>query len=224
MADHRPGWRLTQSPFGPLLLAIALALASTPLAMLAIAMTATDELGNPQPIDPAVALTMALVAVVAGALAGGSAGGLIVRRRPIAGLLLAVAVSWPVAASTLSVVPNLLGSQFYAVTICIDSCEPFIDAASPSTALWAYIVTVPVGLALSFIPVIGFVSIGWLAAKRGQRRLVAGLGLAAVVGFNAWSMYVGWVAAAALVVGAVLWVAPYWNVRVSAVSPSPSRD
>lgn len=177
--------------------------------MLAIAMSTTDEQGHPQPTDPGLTLTMALVAVLAGALTGGSAGGLIVRRSPIAGLLLAVALAWPVAASTLSVVPYLLGSPFYAVTICIDGCASFIDATNPGTALGAYIFTVPVGVATGFIPGIGFASIARLAAKRGQRRLVAALGLAIVVAFNSWTMLVGWVAAAALVAGAVLWVAPY---------------
>ena len=202
--------RLAQARFGPLLLALALALVSTPLAALTIIGVATNAHGNPQPIGVDLALKMALLAVLAGALAGGSVGGIVVRRRPVQGLALAVAVAWPVAIATLPVVPNLLGTHLYAAKGCVDTCFPLIDSASPASALWGYVLATAGGTVYSLIPALLLVWGGRRAARQGRQQAAAGLWLGAVLAINWGSMFLGAQAGAGLLVGAVLWVVPYW--------------
>jgi hypothetical protein len=84
------------SAFGPTVTALVLAVATLPLTVLA--MTSGSQVS---PVDPSVSLPMTLGAafvgsigaMAAGALVGGAIGGLVVRERPVAGALVAIATA-----------------------------------------------------------------------------------------------------------------------------------
>ena len=67
---------------------------------------------------------MALVAVLVAGLVAGALGGAIARYWPVAGLVIAVFVAWPVAIAMLPFAAAVPGSRTQAVWICIDSLFP----------------------------------------------------------------------------------------------------
>lgn len=119
--------RLIAGPFGPVLVALALALVSLPLTTLAI-------LGSPAPntFGGPTAFDAALGAVVVGALAGGYVGGRVRRRRELTGAVAALAVGWAAAIVAFPVVPTLLGQSFQLGEFCLDSCNPLLNTAGAS--------------------------------------------------------------------------------------------
>lgn len=65
-------------------------------------------------------MPIALVAVVTAGYIGGAIGGRFVRRAPLLGLLLAVAIAWPVAIATLPILPTLAGEAYATGYVCIE--------------------------------------------------------------------------------------------------------
>ena len=205
--------RLLDARFGPLALALVLALASTPIAAIGIivsTMSPDIQYYPLPPLDVDLALAMALLAVVTGGLAGGAIAGARVRRHPVGGLFLAGLIAWPAAVATLPLVSGLLGRPFAAVLICVDSCSPLIKGSALESGLTSY-------LGSLFLGVFGPLEVGvvlalaaWVAVDRGHRRSAAVLGLGAVVSFNLVSMAAAVPAAVALVGGTILWTAAFW--------------
>lgn len=194
---------------GPTFFALALAIISIPFATLAIMLAGVDSSGDPTPVDTGLALVMALVAVVAGALVGGTLGGLVVRRRPLLGLGLAIGSAWPTALATLSIVPGLVGREYGAVRMCFDSCSPVIRGDSTLSAIAGY------GISLLFTAIVAVPAAGillfiaWELGRRRRRALQPVFVAAAVVAIDSWSMWSGALAAAALVAGSLVWVLPH---------------
>ena len=194
---------------GPTLLDLALAIISIPFATLAIILVGVDSHADPTPVDTGLAVAMALVAVVVGALVGGTLGGLVVRRRPLLGLALAIGTAWPTALATLSIVPGIVGREYGAVRLCIDSCSPVIRGDSALSAIAGYGVSLLFTAAVA-VPAAGILLfIAWELGRRRRRGLQPVFVAAAVVAIDSWSMWSGALAAAALVVGALVWVLPY---------------
>lgn len=211
MADQVTDIRsLAQGRTGPTLLALGLAILATPFAAIAIMLASVDSSGESAPVELDLVIEMALVAVLVGALVGRTIGGLAVRRRPILGMALAIATAWPAALATLPIVPGLLGRQYAAVKICIDSCSPVILGDSAGSAIAGYGLSVVV-TSVYAVPAAGILLlIAWFLARRRRRWLQAVLVAAAVVALSSWSMWSGPLAAAALVAGALIWIVPYW--------------
>lgn len=196
-------------PGGPTILALGLAVLAIPFAVAAIVLAAVDGSGDPTGMDLDLAVVMALAAVVAGALVGGTIGGLAVRRRPYLGLALAIGTAWPVALATLSIVPGLLDRPYGAVRLCFDSCSSIIRSDSALSAIGGYGVSVLLMAAIG-VPAAGLLLfLGWEMGRRRRRTVQALCVAAAVVAVDAWSMWAGALAAAALVVGALTWFAPW---------------
>src|SRR4029079_436505 len=87
---------------GPIAISLFLALVSTPLAALSIWAVSTGTVSSPrQPVDYLDAILMGLVAVLVAGLVAGALGGWIARYWPVAGLVVAVFVAWPVAIAML---------------------------------------------------------------------------------------------------------------------------
>ncbi len=173
-------------------------------------------------------MAMALVAVATAGLVAGEIGRRALRRSPVQALLLVVAVAWPVAITTLPIVPALVGYSFSAMGTCFGGCNPGLWPALTSADLLsgatlyagslvlASVTIVPLALALTFV-------VAGRRAYPAQREKAAALGLLAIACLNApWVVeilgsdpqavwdYAG-LAFACLVMGAVLWVAPYWH-------------
>ncbi|MDO8483429.1 MAG: hypothetical protein Q7S35_00625 [Candidatus Limnocylindrales bacterium] len=212
--------RLILSRLGPTLLAVAAALVSTPFVATAIVTMSASPFGpeldsGPPPIDFAHAVPIALVAVVTAGLIGGAIGGRFVRRAPLSGLLLAVAFAWPVAIATLPIVPTLRGELYATGFFCFDVCTPEIRSGDLLSGLTAYGGSVLAGIISILTATIAIVlAIGaWVARRRDHARVAAVLGLAAYGTFNLVSVLGrtgDGLPFLCLVVGAVIWVAPYW--------------
>lgn len=222
--------RFLDSFVGPLALALVLAVASTPIVAMGILGSTEDDSGSyyvGHPLTDGLILSMALLAVIVGALAGGILGGVVVRRHPVAGLFAAGIVAWPAAVATLPLVAGLTYQRFGAIFMCIDSCSPLLSGASLDSGLTTYGGSVLFGSILFETrlyglgsPLNGFALIGLsivltvAAAILGHRRhrLIATLlALGAIVSFNFLSMTAAPPAALALCVGLLLWSAAFWS-------------
>jgi len=213
-------------PGGPTIVALGFAVLSIPFATAAIVSVAVDAAGDPVSVDLDLALVMAVVAVLAGALVGGAIGGLAVRRRPDLGLALAIGTAWPAAVATLSIVPVLLGRDYRAVRLCIDSCSAVIRGDSALSAIGGYAISV-VFTALYAVPAAGILLlVAWELGRRRHRKLRSIFVASAIVAIDGWSMSTGLPAAAALVVGALVWAMTCRTEASSAsIQPSgPSAD
>src|SRR4029078_10079549 len=92
MARDRVTWRP-----GPIATAVFLALASTPVAALSIQAVSTGTVNSHrEPSGYLDAFGMALVAVLVAGVVAAALGGAIARHWPVAGLVVAVFVAWPV--------------------------------------------------------------------------------------------------------------------------------
>jgi len=210
--------RLTWRP-GPIAIAVFLALVSTPFAGLSIQAVSTGTVNSPrEPVGYLDAVGMALVAVLVSGLVAGALGGAIGRHWPIAGLVVAVFLAWPVAIATLPFAAAVLGIRYEAVWLCIDGCFPTIRDSELSSGIGAYLLS-------QFVEAFGPIEVGILLvgmgygfARHRYRIVAAGLGLAGFVAFNWWTIVpagfgrwpYGVPAAGALVVGAIVWVVPLW--------------
>jgi hypothetical protein len=215
--------RLVRSPIGPTLTALVLALISAPFVAFAIVRESVPPWIGPfdEPVDPGIAIAIACIAVIAGGLVGGTIGGRLLRRSPVAGLLVAVAVAWPIAIATLPMVPTLLGVEYRTAFGCISSCNPTIRAGDLASGAISYAASVFSGVFL-IVPPVGALALAiaaWVASRRHRPIVAIVLGLSAVTSYNFWSI-VGsssWHSLggaegpfALLVIGAVMWVALYW--------------
>jgi hypothetical protein len=127
---------------GPITVALFLALVSTPFAALSIRAVSTGTVNSPrEPVEYLAAAGMALVAVLVAGLVAGALGGAIARYWPVAGLVTAVFVAWPVAIATLPFAAAVLGVTYEAVWICVDSCFPTIRDSELSSGIGAYLLS-----------------------------------------------------------------------------------
>jgi hypothetical protein len=220
MARDRVTWRP-----GPIASAVFLALVSTPFAALSIQAVSTGAVNSPrEPVEYLDAAGMALVAVLVAGVVAGALGGAISRHWPVAGLVVAVFVAWPVAIAMLPFTAALLGIEYGGVWICIDGCFPWIRDDSLTSGIGAY-------LSSFFLEAFGPVEVGALLLLAGfgfsRYRLpvvASGFGLAGFVAVNWWTIapagFGSWpygvAAAATLVVGASVWILPMWPWRRSA--------
>jgi len=219
-AWERVAWRP-----GPISSALFLALVSTPFAALSIQAVSTGTVNSPrQPVDALDAAGMALMTVLVAGLVAGALGGAIARYWPVAGLVVAVFVAWPVAIAMLPSAAAVIGIEYKGAWICIDGCFPWIRDDSLTSGIGAY-------LSSFFLEAFGPVEVGvlLLLAGFGCSRLrlplvASGFGLAGFVAVNWWTIapagFGSWPygvpAAAALVVGAAVWILPMWPWRRSA--------
>ena len=209
--------RLIKSRLSPTFLAVGLALLSTPFVATAlvgasISPCSACSADGAQPISLASAVAIAIVAVGAAGFVGGAVGGWFVRRSPLRGLFVAVAVAWPVAVTTLPIVPTLRGETYGTGYVCIDTCSAQILSGQPLSGLTAYAQSVFFGAIFILPPAlaIGFAIAAWVARRRDHARLTAALGLAACGSINLWSVTDAGLPFLCLVVGALIWVSPYW--------------
>ena len=136
-----------------------------------------------------------LGAVLAGALVGGTIGGLLVRRRPLAGAVVALVLAWPAAIVGFTVLPALLDQAMYLGNGGIDMSAPMFEAGSTfqvDATVVSYGESLRVGLGLFgvflVVPVVAIV----LLVRRGPMgpgaRMAAfgafALGFGAVNGFS----------------------------------------
>lgn len=217
--------RIVRVRMWPIVSAAVLGLASMPRVAAAIVDATTPNLRQsyytfPPPLDPGQAMPIALLAVLAAGLVGGGVGGAVVRRSPVAGLVLAVLTAWAVAIATLPILPTLWGEPFAAGFMCIDGCSAEIRGGEPLSGIVAYAQSVPLG-AVEILPPVLALILGLAARfvlKHKRRGLAALLGIAAVASLNFWSVLEGSMAFLCLAIGAVIWVAPYWY-RIEARGP-----
>jgi hypothetical protein len=216
--------RLTWRP-GPIAVALLLALVSTPLAALSIWAASTGTVNSPrQPVDYLDAVLMGLVAVLVAGLVAGALGGAIARHRPVAGLVVAVFVAWPVAIAMLPFAAALYGIEYGGVWICFDACSPGIRGDSLSSGIGTYLFSFVIGVLGPVEVGVLLLGIGFGFSLRGHPVVASALGLAGFVAFNWWTIgpagFGSWPygipAAAALVVGAAAWIQPMWPWRRSA--------
>jgi len=214
MARDRVTWRP-----GPIATAVFLALASTPVAALSIQAVSTGTVNSHrEPVGYLDAVGMALVAVLVAGVVAAALGGAIARHWPVAGLVVAVFVAWPVGIAMLPFAAAVRGIEYGGVWICIDSCSPWIRSSELSSGIGTYLVSQFVE---AFGPIevgILLVGIGYGFARHRHRIVAAGLGLAGFVAFNWWTIVpagfgswpYGVPAAGALIIGAAVWVIPLW--------------
>ena len=208
---------IAERPYGPIVLACGLAVLSTPLAVAAVMLASVDAAGDPKSISLVLAVPIAFVAVLAGGLVGGTIGALVVRRRTILGMVLAVATAWPAALATLSITPALIGGSYAAYRSCFDSCAPALSSDRPSSAISSYAVATIITAAYAVPIAIVLLVVGAIAGSRGHRGAQAGLSVAAIVAINSWSMAAGLPAAVALIAGVAIWIVPYRRSRAESI-------
>ncbi len=212
--------RFAERPRGPLLLALGLSLLSAPI----VAWALTIE---PGPLNshgweqPALgqAVVVALVAVVMAGLVGGGIGGLVVREHPTTGALVAIALAWPVALSTLPIIATVVGARVQQAYICRESaCGFAIDYANPLSGVGAYALSVAMSAVLGVpaLLAVGCLVGSWVMVRRAD----GGIASAALVVVAYACLHLPWVvivvfagsavglvAFACLAVGVVVWVA-----------------
>lgn len=209
--------RFVHSRFGPILSSLVLSMMSTPFVAASISTSTASpwestRIHFPPPLDPLAAAPIALLAVLSAGLVGGAVAGLIVRRSPVAGLLLALFVAWPVAIAALPIIPTLRGGVFEAGYECLDSCSAIIHAGDLLSGAAAYGEALLIG-ALFVVPILIVVVLLAAAVFAGRKRLApvaATFGLGAFLALNFVSVQQGGLALACLLAGAGIWVAPYW--------------
>jgi MFS family permease len=227
----RPGRLVFGFPderYGPLIAAVILGWISAPFAALSIIASSSPVSTAPGSLVPLTflqALSMAFVAVTAAALVGGLLGGALVRRRPVLGFATALFVAWPVAIATLPLLPSLVGWPYRGAMLCISACNAMLSADAPLSGFTAYAQTL-VGDLWGPGEVAGILAVvAIVLARTGHRLFASAFVIATFLGVNFWSAF--WnisqaapVAAIALIVGSIVWVAPYWKGRAEEGTPA----
>jgi hypothetical protein len=175
-------------PWGPLVLAVGLALGSIPFAAVSIHAVSADRHSYPGPptfVDWGVAVPMAVVAVLLAALVAGTVAGFVVRRRPVGGMVLALFLAWPVAIVSLPIIPALFEVPYSGLWFCIDSCSAMISS-SPLSGATAYLLGVWIGVVGPIEIAAILAGLGYWASRRHHRSISAVFGMAAWLTFNAW--------------------------------------
>ena len=213
----------------PILIALALAVVTLPLTVLAI-MSADGT--SPVSYDAISHLSLddALIcsvgAVACGALIGGAVGGWKVRAQPRTGSLLALIAAWPAAVIGFTVLPSIVGRPTSFGRMCIDGCSQALALGSPrsvATAVERYVQSLAFGGLFSFLlwgPLV-VVAIVIASKPRSTKVRIVGFVAAAVafglmnffsVGASGWSYPV--------LVGGVL----VWAWILARMSQDPKAD
>jgi MFS family permease len=233
-ASSSPAARFAANRFAPTILALVLAIASLPLAILSMMAAPGPGSGPPEAhLGFDDALIGSIGAVIAGALVGGTLGGRLVRRRPLAGAFVALAAAWPAAIVGFALLPWYLGRTMSVGRVCIDGCSTALDLHPGGTyafaAIGQYIQSLGgglliVGMSLPYwiVPaIVALVVAKW--SRPGRARRVAFV--AAVLahgGLNAWSIYASSWAWVVLVAGVIAWSALLSWPRL--VQPGPRAE
>ena len=207
--------RLAQRWRSPRFAALCLGLLSLPFATAAIVWSSTPPSWYHETVEPVslgVAVVIALLAVTAGALAGGTLGGSKVRKQPVLGLAYALVFAWPVAIVTLPLLPALLGWTYRGAFFCFSGCNPMIRADVPLSGALAYTETLIFGLwgPVEVAAVLALIAI--VLARRHHRLIASAFTIAAFVALNFWNITLSpgaLPAVIALIIGSVVWAAPY---------------
>jgi hypothetical protein len=146
--------RIGSGPAGPVRLAVVLSIAAIPfvgLSLLAPPIFEVDE-GFQPPSLPS-ALVVAAIASIAAAVIAGSIGGLIVRRHPTLGALVALGIAWPVAIIVLPMAAAVLRIRLETAYSCFDTCGPMLHTDDVFSGAGAYLVALFVS-AVTIVPLI----------------------------------------------------------------------
>jgi hypothetical protein len=152
---------------------------------------------------------IALIAVSAAAIAGGTLGGLLLPRRPLLGLFVALAVAWPVAIASLPLGPWLTHTPYQAGVFCFDYCSANLQGSHPLSGVGVYLVGGVIGV-VAVVPVVVAAIASWLAvrARRRQRTtLAAAIVILAYLPLQVWFLLEvdAVVPLACLAIGAYIW-------------------
>ena len=192
--------------WGPVLLALAFGLLSIPLVAVSLvqAHMKSQRMVDESSLSWLDALILAVVSAVTAAVVGGILGGNLVRSRPVAAALVAIATAWPIGIGMLSITATALGIRLLIGDGCTFGC---ISDGDPFSGIEAYLSSLFFG-AWFVVPVIACVVLmvigAWLA---GRRRLVTAMAFV-VAGYAAlhwWSVLGGGVAFACLAFGVIVW-------------------
>lgn len=220
--------RLVALPVAPTVLAIVLALVTLPLTVLSIMSVESyrtfDTTGHATPFEASIG---SVGAVLAGALVGGTLGGLLVRRWPIAGAGLALVTAWPAAVLGFAVLPGLLHVPVTIGLVCVDSCSPALELSGGLAldAVWTTYTDSLMGSLMLFGLVtllVGGLAVGFSLLDGGSAGWVVGYGamVVAVGSLNAWSIGSSGIAFLVLAVGVAVWAKLLGRPRVAGAPAS----
>ena len=197
--------------WGPVLLALAFGLLSIPLVAASLVQAPPEwqqTIVDASPMSWLDALILAVVSAVTAAVVGGTLGGNLVRSRPVAAALVAIATAWPIGIGMLSITATAFGSRLRMGIYCIDTCTASISDRDPFSGIGAYVHSL-IFAAFFVVPAIACVVlmvIGvWLARRR---RFVTAMAfvVAGYAALHAWSVLSGGgVAFACLAFGVIVW-------------------
>jgi hypothetical protein len=202
---------LLASPYAPVILALGLALVSSPVVAWSLTLPPEDwRIGESGwvPVDGASAMLLALAAVIPAALVGGLLGGLVRSRWLVLGAFVAVWVSWAIGIMMLPVAASTLGVTLRIGVFCLDACTATLRDGGLDASVEAYGTTLLGGAMFVLPAVIGGV-LAIVAAVAGRRHAVlAGVVLAVLAqgAVHIWSLAMGGLAAwLCLAAGVVIW-------------------
>lgn len=202
--------KLGAGPWGPIRLALVLAVPTLPIVTWAIASPTLAGSYAGTGIALADALPIAVGAVVAASLAGGFVGGRLARRQDLS-VFAALAVAWFTGMLSLSVVPWLLGINYVGAVFCIDGCQALMTAANPMSGGIAWAAGVGTSTITIAPPLIAVALLNYSRRfeRRGNRVAAASL-IAAAQAVAQWVAFAGGGVPAIAVylclgVGVVIW-------------------
>lgn len=196
--------------WGPVLLALAFGLLSIPLVAASLVQAPPalqQEQRDALPLGWLDALILGVVSAVTAAVVGGTLGGNLVRSRPVAAALVAIATAWPIGIGMLSITATALGIRLRMGIYCIDTCNASISDRDPFSGIGAYVISLIWG-AWFVVPAIACVVLMVIGAGLAWRRRVVTAMAFVVAGYAAlhwWSVLGGGVAFACLAFGVIVW-------------------
>jgi hypothetical protein len=213
----------------PIVIALALAIVTLPLTILAV-MSVVGK--SPVSYDGIVHLSLeeALIcsvgAVVCGALVGGAIGGWRVRLRPLTGAFLALVAAWPAAVIGFTILPSIVGRPTSFGRTCMDGCSEALALGSPrsvATAVERYGQSLALGWWLWFVVWGPLVVVAIVIASKPRSVPVRIVGfVAAAIAFGLMNVFSvgasGW--SYAILVGGVL----AWSWILTRLARTPMGD
>ena len=221
--------RLGAGPFGPVKVAIALAIPSSLLVAAAFLLPPVFEVdARFQPPSLAGSVIVALIATLGAAAAGGAIGGLAVRRHPTIGTILALAIAWPVAVALVPVAARLAGVAFETAYSCFDTCGPMVHDRDPMSGVGAYLISAFVSMVTIVPLVIAAVCVfgGYKLNASGSpfvAAIVLAIGYAALHFLTLLAGGPPLVAYLCLMFGVALWTAALRNPRLRQWTAGPGE-
>jgi hypothetical protein len=214
-------------PRTPVLLAIGLGLLSVPLVAAGLIQPLPEwkqQIVEAPPLGFVGATVLALASALTASLVGGSLGGTLVRTRPVAAVLVALATAWPLGIGMLSITGAALGIQIRAGVLCIDTCNAMVTSedgfsgfsAYPESLLGAAVFVVPIVLAVILLAVAV-----WLALRG---RMMAGVIVivGAYAALHAMSIFGGnGIPFACLAIGVTIWARLLHRADLNPVVTTP---